>query len=266
MDLQLRTILFGASYPGMDTNINGSSRTIEFSQRARFLNVNYCLKVHKGDSTYGYWRLTYAFSVICDDIKCLPLREIHSVNFTWTWINFAWTRINFAWTRMKVDQNFRVCSRYLGHVTSVWKRYPNFCGGVWRPYYSTQNMWNSFTSIIITYTVVSTFMPQPLLWKSAIFAMNKYICLWREKGKGNERFRFLQWSMNSEWNESIMIKSNKNLNELIILVNSNGIVISMLSTWKFAYFYFVSFLKFLFTIFPPVTCYFSAIFGQGLSF
>ena len=94
------------------------------------------------------------------------------MNFTWTWINFAWTRINFAWACMKVDQNFRVCSRYLGHVTSVWNRYPNFYGSVWRPYYSTQNMWNSFTSIIITYTVVSTFMPQPLLWKSAIFAMN----------------------------------------------------------------------------------------------
>ena len=78
--------------------------------------------------------------------------------------------------------NFRVCSRYLGHVTSVWNRFPNFCGSVWRPYYSTQNMWSSFTSIIITYTVASTFMPQPLLWKSAIFAMNKYICLWREKG------------------------------------------------------------------------------------
>ena len=59
----------------------------------------------------------------------------------------------FAWTRMKVDQNFRVGSRYLGHVTSVWKRHPNFCGSVWRPYYSTQNMWSSFTSIIITYTV-----------------------------------------------------------------------------------------------------------------
>ena len=102
--------------------------------------------------------------------------------FTWTRINFAWTRVNFAWTRMKVDQNFRVCSRYLGHVTSVWNRHPNFCGSVWRPYYSTQNMWSSFTSIIITYTVASTFMPQPLLWKSAIFAMNKYICLWQEKG------------------------------------------------------------------------------------
>ena len=104
------------------------------------------------------------------------------MNFTWTWINFAWTQINFAWTCMKVDQNFRVCSRYLGHVTSVWNRHPNFCGSVWRPYYSTQNMWSSFTSIIITYTVASTFMPQSLLWKSAIFAMNKYICLWREKG------------------------------------------------------------------------------------
>ena len=104
------------------------------------------------------------------------------MNFTWTQINFAWTWVNFAWTRMKVDQNFRVCSRYLGHVTSVWNRHPNFCGSVWRPYYSTQNMWSPFTSIIITYTVASTFMPQPLLWKSAIFAMNKYICLWREKG------------------------------------------------------------------------------------
>ena len=80
------------------------------------------------------------------------------------------------------DQNFRVCSRYLGHVASVWNRHPNFCGSVWRPYHSTQNMWSSFTSIIITYTVASTFIPQPLLWKSAIFAMNKYICLWREKG------------------------------------------------------------------------------------
>ena len=94
----------------------------------------------------------------------------------------TWTRINFAWTCMKVDENFRVSSRYLGHVTSVWNRHPNFCGSVWRPYYSTQNMWNSFTSIINTYTVASTFMPKPLLWKSAIFAMNKYICLWREKG------------------------------------------------------------------------------------
>ena len=28
----------------------------------------------------------------------------------------------FALTHMKVDQNFRVCSRYLGHVTSVWNR------------------------------------------------------------------------------------------------------------------------------------------------
>ena len=102
--------------------------------------------------------------------------------FAWKCMNFMWTWINFAWTRMKVDQNFKVCSRYLGHVTSVWNRHPNFCGSVWRPYYSTQSMWNSFTSIINTYTVASTFMPQPLLWKSAIFAMNKYICLWREKG------------------------------------------------------------------------------------
>ena len=39
------------------------------------------------------------------------------MNFTWTWINFPWTRVNFAWTRMKVYQNFRVCRRYLGHVT-----------------------------------------------------------------------------------------------------------------------------------------------------
>ena len=125
--------------------------------------------------------------------------EYSCMNFAWTRINFAWicmnmhefcmntnkhtwTHMNFAWTHMKVDQNFRVCSRYLGHVTSVWNRHPNFCGNVWRPYYSTQNMWNSFTSIINTYTVASTFMPQPLLWKSAIFAMNKYICLWREKG------------------------------------------------------------------------------------
>ena len=104
------------------------------------------------------------------------------MHFTWTRINFAWTWVNFAWTRMKVDQNFRVCSRYLGHVTSVWNRHPNFCGSIWRPYYSTQNMWSSFTSIIITYTVASTFMPQPLLWKSTIFAMNKYICLWWKKG------------------------------------------------------------------------------------
>ena len=86
-----------------------------------------------------------------------------------------------TWTHMKVDQNLRVCSRYLGHVTSVWNRHPNFCGSVWRPYYSIRNMWSSFTSIIITYTVASTFMPQPLLWKSAIFAMNKYICLRWEK-------------------------------------------------------------------------------------
>ena len=48
------------------------------------------------------------------------------MNFTWTRINFAWTRVNFAWTRMKVDQNFRVCSRYLGHVTSIWNRHPRF--------------------------------------------------------------------------------------------------------------------------------------------
>ena len=96
---------------------------------------------------------------------CMNMHEFawKHMNFTWTWINFAWTWINFPWTGMKVDQNFRVCSRYLGHVTSVWKRHPNFCGSVWRPYYSTQNMWNSFTSIIITYTVASTFMPQPLL-------------------------------------------------------------------------------------------------------
>ena len=107
---------------------------------------------------------------------------INTHKFAWTYINFTWTWINFAWTCMKVDQNFRVCSRYLGHVTSIWNRHPNFCGSVWRPYYSTQNMWNSFTSVINTYTVASTFMPQPLLWKSAIFAMNKYICLWREKG------------------------------------------------------------------------------------
>ena len=63
----------------------------------------------------------------------------------------TWTHMNFAWTCMKVDQNFRVCSRYLGHVTSVWNRHSNFCGNVWRPYYSTQNMWNSFASIINTY-------------------------------------------------------------------------------------------------------------------
>ena len=104
------------------------------------------------------------------------------MNFAWTYMNFAWTHMNFTWTRMKVDQTFRVCSRFLGHVTSVWKRHPNFCGSVLTPYYSTQNMWNSFTSIINTYTVASTFMLQPLLWKSVIFAMHKYICLWQEKG------------------------------------------------------------------------------------
>ena len=113
---------------------------------------------------------------------CMNMNKfcMNTHEFAWKHTNFTWTRINFAWTHMKVDQNLRVCSRCLGHVTSVWNRHPNFCGSVWRPYYSTQNMWNSFTSIIITYTVASTFIPHPLLWKSAIFAMNKYICLWRE--------------------------------------------------------------------------------------
>ena len=132
-----------------------------------------------------YWYFENLCKILHEHNKfCMNMHEFawKCMNFTWTQINFAWTWINFAWTRMKVDQNFRVCSRYLGHVTSVWNRHPNFCGSIWRPYYSTQNMWSSFTSIIITYTVASTFMPQPLLWKSAIFAMNKYICLWREKG------------------------------------------------------------------------------------
>ena len=130
------------------------------------------------------WYFKYSWFTMNTNKFCMNMHEFawKRMNFTWTRINFAWTRVNFAWTRMKVYQNFRVCSRYLGHVTSVWNRHPNFCGSVWRPYYSTQNMWSSFTSIIITYTVASTFMPQPLLWKSAIFAMNKYICLWREKG------------------------------------------------------------------------------------
>ena len=52
---------------------------------------------------------------------CMNMHE-----FVWTHINFTWTRINFAWTGMKVDKTFRVCSRYLGHVTSVWNRHPNF--------------------------------------------------------------------------------------------------------------------------------------------
>ena len=120
-------------------------------------------------SCINFWMNTNKF--------CMNMYE-----FAWKCMNFTWTPINFAWTCMKVDQDFRVCSRYLGHVTSVWNRHRNFCGSVWRPYYSTQNMWNSITSIIITYTVASTFMPQPLLWKSVIFAMNKYICLWQEKG------------------------------------------------------------------------------------
>ena len=129
-----------------------------------YMNTNkFCMNTHE----FAWKRMNFTWT---------------RINFAWTQINFAWTQINFAWTCMKVDQNFRVCSRYLGHVTSVWNRHPNFCGSVWRPYYSTQNMWNSFTSIIITYTVASTLMPQPLLWKSAIFAMSKYICLWQEKG------------------------------------------------------------------------------------
>ena len=123
---------------------------------------------------------------IYEGISCVFMC-VHAWIFTlhkhaWIHMNFAWTHMNFTWTHMKVDQNFRVCSRFLGHMTSVWNRHPNFCGSVWRSYYSTQNMWNSFTSIINTYTVASIFMPQPLLGKSAIFAMNKYICLWREKG------------------------------------------------------------------------------------
>ena len=84
---------------------------------------------------------------------------------------FCMNRCKHGWTRMKVDQNFRVCSRYLGHMTSVWNRHPNFCGSVWRPYYSTQNMWNSFTSIINTYTVASTFMPNPFFEKVQFFPL-----------------------------------------------------------------------------------------------
>ena len=155
----------------------GSFVTPRVNQNCQFLQLVLQIFMHKiYMNTKKIYMNTNKF--------CMNTHEFawKRMNFTWTRINFAWTWVNFAWTRMKVYQNFRVCSRYLGHVTSVWNRHPNFCGSVWRPYYSTQNMWSSFTSIIITYTVASTFMPQPLLWKSAIFAMNKYICLWREKG------------------------------------------------------------------------------------
>ena len=135
-----------------------------------------CYNWQAGTLILVLWIFMHKFCMNINKL-CMNMHE-----FAWTHINFTWTRINFAWTRMKVDKNFRVCSRYSGHVTSVWERHPNFCDSVWSPYYSTQNMWNSFTSIINTYTVASTFMPQPLLWKSAIFAMNKYICLWQEKG------------------------------------------------------------------------------------
>ena len=101
--------------------------------------------------------------------------------FAWTCINFTWTCINFAWTCMKVDQKFRVCSRYLGHVTSVWNRHPNFCGSVWRPYYSTQNMWNSFTSIINTYTSIYLYATAPSLKKCNFCHEQIYLSL---VGKG----------------------------------------------------------------------------------
>ena len=122
---------------------------------------------------------------IYEGISCVFMHVLAK----WIFMNFAWTCINTHEHTWKFNKNsgfvvdfFRVCSSFLGHVTSVWNRHLNFCGSVRRPYYSTQNMWNSVTSIINTYTVASTFMPQCLLWKSAIFAMNKYICLWREKG------------------------------------------------------------------------------------
>ena len=136
-------------------------------------------------SYYNWWAgtLILVLQIFMHEF-CINMHE-----FAWTHMNFAWTRINMheqAWT---LHEHVWKLIQISGFTVDIWAMWPVseistliFCGSIWRPYYSTQNMWNSFTSIINRYIVASTFMPQPLLWKSAFFAMNKYICLWREKG------------------------------------------------------------------------------------
>ena len=99
----------------------GSFVTPRVNQNCQFLQLVLQIFMHK------IYMNTKKFYMNTNK-SCMNMYEFawKCMNFTWTRINFVWTRVNFAWTHIKVDQNFRVCSRYLGHVASVWNRHPNF--------------------------------------------------------------------------------------------------------------------------------------------